>query len=110
MTPPPIRQVGLGVVLIPLSFGYVQETKAFQAAYYRAVAMEIVDGEMEVLAAGEWRVFPLGRQEYPVRAQAATNLPPGDFTLTRTETTLRLEWRPKARGQGSGFVREVAIK
>ena len=100
----------VGLVLIPLSFGYVQEAAAFKALYYRAVAMELIDGEMEVLAAGEWRAFPPGRHDYPIRAGAATNLPPGAFVLTRTEEKLRLEWAPKARGQGGGFVREVKVK
>ena len=57
--------------------------------------MEIVDGEMEVLADGAWREHELGRHEYSINANSATNLPPGKFIFTRTEKNIRLEWRPQ---------------
>jgi hypothetical protein len=47
----------LAVTLIPLAFAFMQEIKLCRAYYYKAVALEIIDGEMEVLAAGEWRAF-----------------------------------------------------
>jgi hypothetical protein len=78
--------------------------------YFRGVAMEIVDGEMEILAAGEWRDFPDGPQVYPVHAQAAARLPSGHFQLTKTGKHLRLEWTPdKRRGIGA-VVREITVK
>jgi hypothetical protein len=81
-----------------------------RAEYFRGTAMEIVDGEMEVLAAGEWRDFSEGSQPYTVHARAATNLPPGHFQLTKTGNHLRLEWTSNHR-QGIGtIVREVTIK
>lgn len=105
--------VALGVLvlaLLPLSVSFVPGQHALQSRYFRAVALEIVDGEMEVLAAGEWRAFAPGRQPYPVRAEAAKNLPPGAFTLTLTNGRVRLEWRPEARGTGGPVVREVVLK
>jgi hypothetical protein len=72
--------------------------------------MEIVDGEMEVLVAGEWRNFPEGAQPYTVHANAAAHLPPGRFQLTKTGRHLRLEWTSDRR-QGIGTViREVTLK
>ena len=65
--------------LLPLAYSIVSEKRLARAYYQRAVAMEIVDGEMETLAAGEWATFSSGIHEYPVRAGAATNLPPGRF-------------------------------
>jgi hypothetical protein len=99
----------LATVMLPLSFSFMQETKMSRAYYQRAVALEIIDGEMEVLAAGEWRAFIEGRQRYPVRAAAATNLPPGEFALTLREGSARLEWIPNARGVGGAVVREVKL-
>lgn len=96
--------VGMAIlvaVLLPLSLSMLKDQKLCRAYYYRAVAMEIVDGEMEILAAGEWRAFKPGSQTYPVRAGAAKNLPPGRFILTRESQLIRLEWVPgKKRGAG----------
>jgi hypothetical protein len=98
------------VAIMPLAFSYVRETRLLRAEYFRGTVMEIVDGEMEVLAAGEWRNFPEGAQPYTVHACAAANLPPGHFQLTKTGRHLRLEWTSDQR-QGIGTViREVTIK
>jgi len=99
----------LGLFLLPVAFAFVQESKLCRAYYFKAVAMEIVDGEMEALSAGEWKAFRAGRQPYPVPAAAATNLPPGEFTLTLEGTRARLEWRPRVRHAGSGVVREATM-
>ena len=99
----------LAVAILPLAFSYIRETRLLRAEYFRGVAMEIVDGEMEVLAAGEWRNFPEGAQPYTAQARAAANLPPGHFQLTRTGQHLRLEWASDQR-QGIGpVIREMTI-
>jgi hypothetical protein len=100
----------LAAVMLPLSFSFMQEAKVFRAYYNRAIAMEIVDGEMELLAAGEWRAFPTGRQAYAVHAASATNLPPGEFLLTLAAGSARLEWIPRGRRAGGTVVREVKLK
>jgi hypothetical protein len=97
-------------VLIPAAYSIASERRFARVLYYRAVAMEIVDGEMEVLAAGQWRAFEPGTREYTVRAGAATNLPPGRFLLTVADNKARLEWRPAARRSGGPVVREVRLK
>ena len=105
--------VALGIlvaVMIPLAFTFQQETRTCRAHYCKAVAMEIVDGEIEALAAGEWRAFRPGKQSYAVRAAAATNLPPGDFLLTLDDTRVRLEWIPRAGGAGGIVAREVKTR
>jgi hypothetical protein len=100
----------LAAVMLPLSFSFVQETKVCRAYYHRAVALEIIDGEMEVLVAGEWRSLEKRRRGYPVRGHAATNLPPGEFTVMLGDDVLHLEWTPRARGSGGTVVREVKLK
>ncbi len=103
--------MGIAVaVLAPLSIGFVKDAHLLRAEYYRAVAMEIVDGEMEILVAGEWQAYPEGTHEYKVSARAAANLPRGKFVLTRTGNRLRLEWSAAtARGIGR-VVREATVK
>lgn len=100
----------IAVAMIPLSAGFMTEQKVLRSHYWHAVAMEIVDGEMEILVAGEWRALPEGTQTYPVKAGAAKNLPAGKFTLTRTGKSLRLEWTPDKGGSGGKVVREAVAK
>jgi len=98
------------IAVIPIGFSLLNDARLAHTNYQRAVAMEIVDGEMEILAAGEWRSTADGAHPYPVRAAAATNLPPGQFTITRTGNHLRLEWKAdELRGLGI-IVREVTVK
>jgi len=100
----------LAVAIMPLAYSFVHERQLLRAETSRAVAVEIVDGEMEILAAGEWRDFPDGQQIYAVHAQAAAALPPGRFQLTRTGDHLRLEWKSdEPRGIGP-VVREINVK
>jgi hypothetical protein len=98
------------MAIMPLAFSYVRETRLLRAEYFRGVAMEIVDGEMEILVAGEWRNLPDGAQPYAVHAGAATNLPSGRFQLTKTGNHLRLEWASDERQGIGAVVREVTFK
>jgi hypothetical protein len=99
----------LAAALLPLAYSFGQEQKLMRAYYFRAIATELVDGEMEILAAGEWRHFPPGRQPYSIQAEAATNLPPGQLFLTVQPSRLRLEWQPGKRGLGGAVVREIEL-
>jgi hypothetical protein len=99
----------LGVVVSSFAAAYGYEQKLLKAYYYRAVAMEIVDGEMEALAAGEWRAHRPGSHLYQVRADAARNLPDGRLLLTVEPERVRLEWLPERQGKGGRVVREVRI-
>ena len=100
----------LTAALFPLAFSFAQEAKYLRSCYNRAVAMEIVDGEVEVLVAGEWRAFKAGAHDYVPNALAATNLTSGKFQLTITDKRLRLEWLPSEKDQGGKVGREVTIK
>jgi hypothetical protein len=105
--------VALGIIsaaMLPLAFSFIQEQRLARAYYFRAVAMEIIDGEMEVLVAGEWESYPEGTRPYVVRAAAAASLPAGQFVLTRDPTQLRLEWRPGKPGQGGPVSREIGLR
>ena len=105
-----VALVILALAILPLGFAFMQEQKAIRTDYLRAVANEIVDGEMEILAAGDWKSFPDGSQAYQVHSRAAVGLPAGHFELTKTGKRLRLEWSPEGR-TGIGVVfREVNVQ
>ncbi|MCX6927623.1 MAG: hypothetical protein NT154_31105 [Verrucomicrobia bacterium] len=97
-------------VLFPLAYSFNAERRLARSSYQRAVAMEIVDGEMEVLLAGEWRAFSPGSHDYRVHAGAATNLPPGHLTLTVEPNKLRLRWQPAVKSHGGPVTREAMLK
>ncbi len=100
----------LAAAVLPLAFFYVKETRVLRAEYFHGVAMEIVDGEMEVLAAGAGRNLPDGSQSYAVHARAAASLPAGHFQLTKSGQHLRLEWMSDRRQGIRPVVREVNLK
>jgi hypothetical protein len=102
--------IALGLVAalaMPLGLAIHRDHQVCRAYYYRTVAMEIVDGELEVLAAGAAKSLSAGVQPYAVRADAARNLPKGEFWVSRTNGWLRLEWRPEAQAVGGSVLREV---
>jgi hypothetical protein len=100
----------LAGVLLPLAYSFVSERRFARGSYQRAVAIEIVDGEMEALLAGEWRAFAPGVHDYHVRAGAATNLPPGRFILSIQPEKLRLRWQPALKDHGGPVTREAMLK
>lgn len=96
--------------LLPLAYHLAAEKRLARSIYQRALAVEIVDGEIEVLAAGEWRAFSPGTHRYAVRAASATNLPPGEFHLLVSSNRVRLQWQPAVKGHGGPVVREVGVR
>ena len=100
----------LGTVILPIAYSFGAERRFARAVYQRAVAVEIVDGEMEALVAGGWHAFTNGVTDYKVHARAATNLPPGRFVLTMTPQKLVLEWRPDQKQHGGAVLRQVERK
>ena len=104
--------VAMGIltsVMLPIAFSYTLELRTVRAQYFRAVAMEIVDGEMEILLAGEWQTLASGQHRYPVHAPAATNLPPGQFTVSFDGQAIQLEWRAVKAGHGGAVSRSAQI-
>lgn len=100
----------LSIAVLPLAFSFAKEHQYLRNCYQRAVAMELVDGEMELLVAGDWQRYPNGRHALAPAGSAVTNLPPGTLQLTVNEKHLRLEWLPAARNQGGSVIREATRK
>lgn len=99
----------LAVAMIPLAYSFSLEQKLVRTHYDQVVAMEIVDGEIELLRAGDWRSWSEGEHIYPVTAASAKNLPAGRFQLTRTPHLVRLEWIPAKRGASRKVRREFTL-
>lgn len=93
--------------LLPIAYGIASEKKLARASYQRAVAMEIVDGELEALLAGGRNGLTNGTWNYRVHANAAVNLPPGHFLITVGANRVRLEWRPALKDNGGTVFREA---
>jgi hypothetical protein len=100
----------LSLAIVPVGFSFARERQVLRIEYIHSVANEIVDGEMEILAAGGWKKYPDGAQNYSVHADAAASLPPGHFQLTKTGNHLRLEWNSDWKHSGIPVVREVTIR
>ena len=99
----------LALTILPLGYSFVRERQMLRIEYYHSVINEIVDGEMEILVAGAARPLPDGTQTYRVHSQAAANLPPGHFQLTKAGNHLRLEWRQDAKRGVGAVVRETTL-
>lgn len=89
----------LGLTVLPLGFGFLHHRTLARHANLRASILELLDSEMEILAAGEHRSFADGTQPYPLHGFATVNMPPGQCRLTRTPSgpgrlSLHLEWKP----------------
>jgi hypothetical protein len=105
--------VGLAILtlaVVPLGYSFARERQMLKIEYQRSVASEIVDGEMEILAAGDGKNFPDGSQSYSVHARAVASLPPGHFQLTKAGNHLRLEWNAEKKSGIGAIVRETTLK
>jgi len=100
----------LTIAILPLGYSFARERQALRIEYFHSVINEIVDGEMEILAAGAAKNLPDGSQVYSVQSRAATNLPDGHFQLTKTGNHLRLEWQADEKCGLSPVVRETTLK
>ena len=100
----------LTMALLPLAYSFAQDEKMARYYYRRAVAMELVDGEMEILLAGEWHSYQQGPQPYLFHAASATNLPPARTILTISGKHLRLEWVPEKTFSGGKVTREADVR
>ena len=100
----------LGIALVPLGFAFARERQVLKVEYYRSVINELVDGELEILAAGAAENLPDGVQALTVPSRAAEKLPPGHFQLTKNGNHLRVEWLPDEKRGVSAVVRETLLR
>lgn len=96
------------VALLPLAYSFVSDQRAARIAYERAVAMELIDGEMEMLVAGAWRNYPTGTNDFLLTGNATINLSTSRALLIIEPGLIRLEWRT-AKRRSPGIIREVNV-
>lgn len=100
----------LALAIVPLGFSFAKERQVLKMEYQRSVIMELVDGEMEILAAGAARNLPDGTQKLSVPTRATEKLPPGQFQLNKNGGHLRLEWWPDNKCGFGPVIRETTLK
>ena len=105
-----VAMVIFSMASVALTSTFVYEQKLLLQQYYRAIAMEIVDGEMELLVAGEWQSYIEGRHIYHTTAKAFSNLPPGQLMLTIVNKKITLEWLTDSGTLGPYVIREAEIR
>lgn len=96
----------LVLAIFPIAYSFYLDRIAMNRVYERAIATELVDGEMEILLAGAWRNHPPGTNLMQFTGLAAANLSTAQATLIVTSERLRLEWRPVDR-RSKGISREA---
>lgn len=99
----------LTLAVLPIGYSFLKDARLVRLDYQRAVLMEWVDGEMEILAAGEGRDLPEGTHPYTAAPSTASPLPPGQCLVTRTGKHLRLEWIPSQPAGIGSIVREASL-
>jgi hypothetical protein len=99
----------LTIAILPLGYVFAHERTELRAQYFRSVANEIVDGEMEILAAGAARDLPDGTHDYSFHSPAAAALPSGHFELTKSGHTLRLTWASEGKNGIGSVTRETTL-
>ena len=100
----------LALVFIPLSISSSGDLDLARRQYFEAVALQLIDGEMDVLLAGERRKDTLGEYGITPVGEAVQNLPEGKFVLTVKEKQLTLAWVPTKRAKWGRVERVVELK
>jgi hypothetical protein len=98
------------LVVLPLAYGMVGERRLLDAELRRAALVELLDGELEILLAGEWRNRPEGESDVPLTGAATARLQPGRCVLVKTGKNLRLEWRSEKRDGAVSVSKEAVAR
>ena len=100
----------LALVFIPLSVSSSGDLDLARRQYFEAVALQLIDGEMDVLLAGERRKHTTGKHRIKPIGEAVQNLPEGEFVLTVHDQKLTLAWVPAKRAKWGRVERVVELK
>ena len=100
----------LALVFIPLSVSSSGDLDLARRQYFEAVALQLIDGEMDVLLAGERRKHTTGEHRITPIGEAVQNLPEGEFVLTVHDQKPTLAWVPTKRAKWGRVERVVELK
>ncbi|MDP7010001.1 MAG: hypothetical protein QF685_01360 [Verrucomicrobiota bacterium] len=100
----------LALVFIPLSVSSSGGLDLARRHYFEAVALQLIDGEMDVLLAGERQKYTTGEHRIKPVGEAVQNLPEGEFVLSVQDEKLTLAWVPKKLTKWGQVERVVQLK
>ncbi len=100
----------LALVFIPLSVSSSGDLDLARRQYFEAVALQLIDGEMDVLLAGERQKYTTGEHRITPVGESVQNLPEGEFVLTVHDQKLTLAWVPKKLAKWGRVERVVELK
>lgn len=98
------------IAFVPLGVLATRESRLARSLYFRAVAGEILDGELEVLLAGGWKSLSPGTNDLFVRAEATNSLPPGRFVAVFDPPRLMVQWRAQKPHTGADTLRRGEVQ
>ena len=98
------------IAVIPVGYSFARERQALLTETRRCVINELVDGEIEILAAGAAKNLPDGPQALSVQSRSVTSLPPGHFQLAKSGNHLSLTWLPDGKCGLGAITREATLK
>ena len=100
----------LGLIFIPLSVTSSAKLDLARRHHFKAVALNLIDGEIDVLLAGEIKKYKPGESLITPPGEAVGSLPKGEFILTLNDKIFKLEWVPEKSTKWGRVQREVNLK
>ena len=100
----------LMLVFIPLTVTSSRKLDLARRHHVEAVVLQLIDGEIDVLLAGEHKKYNFGEHRITPAGEAAEDLPKGDFILTLKKKQLSLVWIPVKQAKWGRIDREVNLK
>jgi|TARA_B100001250_G_C19779176_1_gene781018 hypothetical protein len=100
----------LMLVFIPLTVTSSGKLDLARRHHVEAVVLQLIDGEIDVLLAGEQKKYNFGEHRITPSGEAAEDLPKGEFILTLKEKQLSLAWVPVKLAKWGRIEREVNLK
>ena len=98
------------LVFIPFSVTSSSKLDLARRQHFEAVALQMIDGELDVLMAGEWQKFSPGEHKITPPGEAVKTLPVGEFILVVKENQLSIAWVPEKEAKWGRVEREVTLK
>ncbi len=95
--------------LMPLGMTLAKDSELYRAWSLRARAMTVVDGELEVLAAGVWKEYGPGEHELVPKSGAELS-GYGSFRVLVDAESIQVRWIPGKKYRGGTIVRTAVIK
>lgn len=100
----------LMLVFIPLTVTSSGKLDLARRHHVEAVVLQLIDGEIDVLLAGELKKYKAGEQRITPSGDVVEMLPKGDFVLTVKEKQLELVWVPVKLSKWGRIERAVNLR